>query len=212
MSTNGSATLMGMPVTLELGLASAGAILGGVLGECWRRHRRQVAHQVWLDGWPSALRSYSGQLRASSGLEVATQSLAQALGRSDWDARRQDGLRWSQVLLAEQDQESQVLGQLVAHHEEHGFDLAASVDRFADRLTQAQRAASLGRIAVAPVLAQARMVLFVMPVMVALVGVFEPGPTLKLFTTYRGLGVLGLCCALNLGIWIGFRKMAHTLR
>ena len=196
----------------ELGLAASGAVLGGILFDQLRLGKRARDHERWLASWPGVLRSFSGQLRVGVELHTATRGLADGLNRRNWIEQHEQGLRWSEILGAQQDKETQVLSRLVDQHERHGSNLAAGVDRFAERLNQSQRAASLARVAMAPVLAQARLVLFVMPLMVGMVAVFEPDATAKLFTTHEGLSVLALCLILNLVMWAGFRRMAGQLK
>ena len=187
----------------------AGVLLGGVFLD-WRQRSWRNKQQGLLQArMPELLRRASAQLTSGQSSTQVIQrllgdlsiSVQPALQPVDWlaHARKQTGLK-----------ELSHLQSLVQHVAEHGGNLAQHLDEMAARLNEQAQARSLAVIAMAPVRSQAKMVLYIIPVLIGLVFFLEPEATSKLFTTYTGLAILGACGALNVGIWYSFSLMSRV--
>ncbi len=189
----------------------------GVAGYCLMAailvHRSAAADEgrraAKLAKLPELLQRLSAQLAAGSSLNQGLQSLVQALDGATHESLR--GSQWvSQLALQLRSPDLENLATLIGVLEREGGDPFGHLEALGARLRVRARARSMAVVAMAPVKGQARLVLFVMPVLVLMVFALEPDATLALFTTGDGLSVLGLCVALNAAIWLTFQRMGRV--
>lgn len=131
-----------------------------------RVQRQQVAEdQVLRSRIPELLRRAASQIRSGQSTDSAVRHLVTSLGGacpdglaiSDWIRLLNERLGFPELLH---------LRLLVDHVLENGGDLANQLDEQAARLQNRLRARSLAVVAMAPVLGQARLVLFIIPALV----------------------------------------------
>lgn len=204
---SGSATTVYEAALFVLGWLVAGA------GLAWKSKSAGLrAEREWLERLPAGLTRLAGQLRTGLGTQAALTDFCAQSGLQSYSQGASRGLRWEQMLLGDHRPAVVSLGRLVATHRTLGNDLAGAVEALSDRWSTRLRADQSARVAMAPVLAQARLLAVVMPMLVAMVGLFEPAATALLFTSYQGLTVLAACLALNAVMWAVFRQMAGQLK
>lgn len=196
---------------LEVFWGASGALLAGLAVQFLEQQRSQQRQRQWNAALPAQLQRLASQLDSGSGLNRSMSEFCEAVRATELARIHRDGLRWSEALQAHAHPDLRLLGRLVSIYEASGSDLSGAVIAMANRLTQRERAASLARVAVAPVMGQARMLLIVMPALIGMIALFEPAATLMLFTTYMGLSVLAGCILLNAGMWMVFRGIARQI-
>ena len=196
---------------LEVFWGASGALLAGLAVQFLEQQRAQQRQRQWNAALPAQLQRLASQLDSGSGLNRSMSEFCEAVGATELAQIHRDGLRWSEALQTHEHPDLRLLGRLVSIYEASGSDLSGAVIAMANRLTQRERAASLARVAVAPVMGQARMLLIVMPALIGMIALFEPAATLMLFTTYMGLSVLAGCILLNAGMWMVFRGIARQI-
>ena len=190
-------------------VAILGAVLAGICAHRYQLHRHQLELNNWRERLAQHLMRLGSKLRSGTSLELSMREFSESTGRADWSSAAGLGLRWSQLGKRDKESELQTLGQLISVYEQRGGDLALWIDQLAQRCQQRSRAEAMARVSMAPVLSQARLIAVVMPIVILLVGVFEPEATLDLFRTQVGLLVLLGCLALNLVMWWFFLRLAR---
>lgn len=194
---------------LEALWALSGAWLAPIIWQVWRRHKARQNQVQWEARLPAHLNRLAAQMASGSPLDSAMPEFSKTVGYLSAQVHSATGARWSQLLAQHPHEDIRLLGRLVSLYETQGSDLSSAIQALAQRLNQRQRAISLARIAMAPVMGQARLLLIVMPALVGMVGLFEPQATLLLFTTYSGLAVILGCVVLNATMWAIFRNIAR---
>ena len=192
-----------------IAVAILGAVLAGICARRYQVHRHQVELNNWRERLAQHLMRLGSKLRSGTSLELSMREFSESTDRADWSSAAGLGLRWSQLGKRDKASELQTLGQLISVYEQRGGDLALWIDQLAQRCQQRSRAEAMARVSMAPVLSQARLIAVVMPIVILLVGVFEPEATLDLFRTQVGLSVLLGCLALNLVMWWFFLRLAR---
>lgn len=190
-------------------VAILGAVLAGICARRYQGYRRQLELNGWRERLAQHLMRLGSKLRSGTSLELSMREFSVSTDRADWPGAASLGFRWSQLCKQDAQSELQTLGQLISVYEQRGGDLALWVDQLAQRCQQRSRAEAMARVSIAPVLSQARLIAVVMPIVILLVGVFEPAATLDLFRTQVGLLVLLGCLALNLVMWWFFQRLAR---
>lgn len=193
------------PVTVAI----LGAVLAGICTQRYQMYRRQLALNGWRERLAQHLMRLGSKLRSGTSLELSMREFSESTDRAVWPGAASLGIRWSQLCKQDSQSELQTLGQLISVYEQRGGDLALWIDHLAQRCQQRSRAEAMARVSMAPVLSQAKLIAVVMPIVILLVGVFEPVATLDLFRTQSGLLVLLGCIALNLVMWWFFQRLAR---
>ena len=168
-------------------VAILGAVLAGICARRYQRYRRQLELNGWRERLAHHLMRLGSKLRSGTSLELSMREFSVSTDRAGWSGAASLGFRWSQLCKQDAQPELQTLGQLISVYEQRGGDLALWVDQLAQRCQQRSRAEAMARVSIAPVLSQARLIAVVMPIVILLVGVFEPEATLDLFRTQVGL-------------------------
>lgn len=169
-------------------------------------HSLRKGRTALLSSLPARLRKASGALRAGQHPVSVQEALLAECGctlTSELPEVRFKKLAFDRGLA--------VFGQmstLAQLRRREGIDLAAGWDGVADRIDLVLKARSLAQVATAPIRAQSRLVMFVLPVLVLMVFLFEPDATQQLFTTQAGLLVLGVCGLISVGMQWGFSRAA----
>lgn len=204
MTTGGTGftdeTLMLISFLLILGWG-----LGGILTSALKARSLTKKQNTVLAQLPALLRRSAGALTSGSHPVSVQRDILQCFQQaasSDVSRDFKQLAKRSNLAVFSQ------LASLAELRRLEGIDLARAWEHLADRLELELKAQSLAQVATAPVRAQARLVLFVLPVLVLMVFMFEPEATQLLFTTQAGVLILLLCAGISLGMQWGFARVA----
>lgn len=192
---------------LLIGLGGYCAVSAALVWRVSARFRQQQRAQ--LAHLPDLLRRLSAQIVAGASLNQAVSSLVTSMGGATPPSLSPS--QWLTALARDlPSADLDDLATLVDVLASEGGSPLAHIDALTQRIQVRTRARSMAVVAMAPVKGQARLVLFVMPIMVLMVFALEPRATATLFTTLAGVAVLAVCIALNALIWVAFQRLGRV--